>query len=63
VLSRQPLLTGVWKDLGELYLGGYDAQRAWICWDAARRLAPMHPLLKDVGAREEKLLADYPDFF
>jgi hypothetical protein len=63
VLAKQPLLTGVWKDLGELYLGGYDAQRAWICWDAARRLAPTHPLLKDVGAREEKLLADYPDFF
>ncbi len=33
------------------------------CWEAARRIAPKHRLLKDVTAMEEMLASAHPEYF
>ncbi|WNG17145.1 tetratricopeptide repeat protein [Cystobacter fuscus] len=62
-LEVNPFLTGAYKDLGDLYVSDYEMSRAWRCWEAARRIAPGHGLLKDVHAMEEMLAAEHPEYF
>jgi len=61
-LLARPDLAGALGDLGELFYGP-DMTTAWTCWDAARRLAPGHPLLAGVDEWEQRLLDEYPRFF
>ena len=62
-LAKNPLLTGVWKDLGFIHYNGYDAPGAWRCWDAARRIAPQHGMLSQVTKLEAQMLAEHPEYF
>jgi hypothetical protein len=62
-IECNPFLAGAYKDLGDIYLSGYKSAEAWRCWEAARRIAPGHPLLKDVTALEEELLTSHPEYF
>jgi hypothetical protein len=62
-LRVNPLLVSVYKDLGDLYLGGYRTRKAWTCWEAARRIAPGHALLAPVRTIEETLRKAHPDYF
>lgn len=62
-LLANPLITGVWKDLGEHLFEAYNPYDAWRCWDIARMLAPGHPLLAEVNALEERLLKEFPEYF
>jgi hypothetical protein len=62
-LRVNPLLACVYKDLGELYLGGYRTRKAWTCWEAARRIAPGHAGLAPVRTMEETLRKAHPDYF
>ena len=39
ILARNRYLTGVYKDLGDLFASRFDMDRAWRCWDLARQLA------------------------
>jgi hypothetical protein len=63
VLQGHPLLTGAYKDLGDALLIGYDASRAWRCWDIGRRIVPQYGSLSSVDQFEKKLAADHPEYF
>ena len=63
VLHRNPLLVGVWNDLGQQYYRGYEMGKAWLCWDTARAICPGHPMLKSITEMEGRFVADFPDFF
>jgi hypothetical protein len=62
-LKVNPYIAGVYKDLGDIYYRQYDMHTAWQCWDAARRVAPNHPMLGDIQNLEQHLQAAYPEFF
>ena len=63
MLRANPYHAGALHDLGMLYLRSYDHSKAWLCWDAARRLYPSHPLMSDVIRIEQEVLKNQPDFF
>jgi tetratricopeptide (TPR) repeat protein len=63
VLRRNPFLAGVWNDLGQLYHHEYEMNKAWLCWDVARRLAPNHPMLANITRNELRMENDFPEFF
>jgi hypothetical protein len=62
-LEKQPLVTGAWKDVGDIFYRAYLAEEAWKCWDAALRLQRNHAMLSDVKELEAMLRQDYPEFF
>lgn len=62
-LKNNPYLAGAWKDLGDIYFRGYEAQKGWACWDIAREISPGHPLLETVNDYEARLRSKYPGFF
>jgi len=62
-IEVNPFLAGAYKDLGDLYLSEYATGDAWMCWEAARKLAPDHRLLKDVNEWEATLVAGHPEYF
>jgi tetratricopeptide (TPR) repeat protein len=62
-LSANPHLTGAWFDLGKLYFNTFRTEEAWNCWDTARAINPDHPLVRDVGELERKIMAAHPEFF
>ena len=63
VIAANPFFTGAYKDLGDLCVSDWDMGAAWLCWDAARNIAPGHHLLKDVSALEGMLAAAHPEYF
>ena len=63
VLGQNPFIAGVYKDLGDLYNQSWDMRGAWRCWDAARRLAPDHALLRGRVQAEKNLMKKYPEYF
>lgn len=63
IITARPYIAGVYKDLGDLYYGAYDAVMAWRCWDAARNIAPKHKMLIQINEFESKLVKDHPEFF
>jgi hypothetical protein len=63
VLEANPILAGVYKDLGDLLVGQYDTPRAWRCWDLGRHLAPQFKNFEDVDQFEATLLKQYPEYF
>lgn len=62
-LTRNPFLTGVWKDLGDSLDTGYDASDTWRCYETARIIAPGHGMLADIAHREEALASEHPEYF
>lgn len=62
-LSVNPYLLGAWKDLGGFYYQSFHADKAWACWDAARRVNPRHPMLLPVTEMETRLRTAFPEFF
>jgi tetratricopeptide (TPR) repeat protein len=62
-LNVNPYLLGAWNDLGDTYYQSFRADKAWACWDAARRVNPKHPMLLKVAEMESGLRATFPDFF
>lgn len=63
VLQANPRHAGALHDLGAVYARGFEPQKAWLCWDAARRLYPNHFMLANVAEVERRLLRSQPDFF
>ena len=62
-LAANPLLPGVHKDLGDLYLAQGDAVHAWRCWEVGRRLAPESELFEHVKRLEHQLVRQHPEYF
>jgi hypothetical protein len=64
-LGANPLLTGVYKKLGDHFLRASRTDLAWLCYDLGRSL-PVRSAdspLGEVGEFEQKLAEQYPDFF
>lgn len=62
-LKLNPYLLGAWKDLGGYYYQSYRTDKAWACWDAARRVNPQHSMLLRITEMERQLRATFPEFF
>jgi len=62
-LSVNPYLLGAWKDLGGHYYQSFQTDKAWDCWDAARRVNPQHPMLMRITEMERQLRTAFPQFF
>lgn len=62
-LAKNALITGVWKDLGDVLTQTYRPYDAWRCYETARRIAPEHSMLKEVAKTEAKLLREHPEYF
>jgi hypothetical protein len=61
--KKDPYLTSVWHDLADLYYRSFRTPEAWSCMDAARRIAPDHPMLKPLNELERTLRGKNPEFF
>jgi hypothetical protein len=62
-LTKNPFITGVWKDLGDSLNTGYDAADTWRCYEIARLIVPTHSLLADVVKRETSMAKEHAEFF
>lgn len=62
-LKANPYLLGAWKDLGGYYYQTYRMDKAWACWDAARRVNPQHSMLLRITEIEKQLRTTFPEFF
>jgi hypothetical protein len=62
-LKANPYLLGAWHDLGGYYYQSFEADKAWACWDAARKVNPQHSMLKPVTEMENRLRTAFPEFF
>jgi hypothetical protein len=62
-LGVNPYLLGAWSDLGGYYYQSFQTDKAWACWDAARRVNPQHAMLQRITAIEGELRATFPEFF
>jgi hypothetical protein len=63
-LQVNPLLTGIYKKLGDHFLRASRTDLAWLCYDLGRAL-PVQSTdgpLAEVGELEQKLEAQFPDF-
>ncbi len=62
-LKKNPFLTGVYIDLGRLFMSAYDMQAAWECFSIARTITPNYPMLEGVASNEVGLKKLYQDHF
>jgi hypothetical protein len=62
-LRKDPYIVGVWHDLADYYYRSFRMTEAWACMDAARRIAPDHPMVKPFNDLEHALRARNPEFF
>ncbi|MCK4643953.1 hypothetical protein KAU32_10025 [bacterium] len=46
VLKENPYLTGVYIDLGAIYIASYNMDITWDLWSIAKKISPTHPLLR-----------------
>jgi hypothetical protein len=63
VLTINPCIAGVYKDLGDSLIGSFDMPRAWRSWDLGRQMAPQFPTFGAVNEFERSLVAHQTDFF
>jgi hypothetical protein len=63
-VGGNPCLAAAWQELARAYLAAYEPVLAWICFDAARELAPPGCSARSEGERLERaLLQRHPEFF
>jgi len=55
-LGVRPRLAGPYHDLGMLHARQYEFTKAYRCWEFVRWIAPRHPIMSDVDAREADVL-------
>ncbi|HXA18303.1 MAG TPA: hypothetical protein VN380_15005 [Thermoanaerobaculia bacterium] len=62
-ITKNPFITGVWKDLGDSLDTGYDAVDTWRCYETARIIAPGHKLLDGIARGEAEMAREHPEYF
>jgi hypothetical protein len=62
-LRADPYIAGAWHDLADRYYRTFRMEEAWSCMDAARRIAPSHPMLKSIEGLEQALRTRNPGYF
>ena len=63
VLKHQPLLTGMYHDLGMNYMTGFRMDGAWTCFNLADRIKPGFYMMAPIHKLESKMESELPDFF
>ena len=63
MLAVNPAIAGVYKDLGDVLLNGFDAPHAWRAWDFGRMIAPNFANFEAVNQLERSLAATHPEYF
>ena len=63
VLTRQPLLTGMYHDLGVNYQSSYEMNKAWDCFDLADKIMPDFSMMKPIHELDARMETTFPDFF
>ncbi|HEY9756773.1 MAG TPA: hypothetical protein V6C97_16520 [Oculatellaceae cyanobacterium] len=62
-LTRNPLITGAYHDLGNMYLSIFQSGTGWDCFRLAQKLSPSHKMVNDISQLDAQLEKDYPEFF
>jgi hypothetical protein len=62
-LSANPLITGAYHDLGNMYLSIFQSGTGWDCFRLAQKLSPSHKMVNDIVQLDDQLEKDYPGFF
>ena len=62
-LSHQPMITGAWHDLGNIYAGMYQYNDAWKCYEIMRRINTNHPMSKELLEKKASLKQKHPEYF
>lgn len=62
-LLDAPYYVGAWHDLGGFYFSAFEMQKAWACFEQARRLNTDHQLLSGINRFEAQLRARHPEYF
>lgn len=62
VVTASPTFAGAWIDLGQMFQQAFRSDVAWHCWEAARRIAPAHPMLGQIDEFELLLRIDHLDW-
>jgi hypothetical protein len=62
-LRADPYIAGAWHDLADRYYRTFRMEEAWSCMDAARRIAPNHPMLRSIDELEQALRTRNPGYF
>lgn len=62
-LEKNPKLTGVYKDLGDMFYFRYETPTAWDCWEIAKTIKPDHPMLQPIKEIEQQLEKTHPEYF
>jgi hypothetical protein len=62
-LKVNPYLLGAWSDLAGGYYQSFQTDKAWACWDAARRVNSQHSMLLRITEMERQLRTTFPEFF
>lgn len=63
VLKHNPRLALGYKDFGDLLFVRFDIARAWMSWDAGRRLVNGPCIFQSVDSFEKALAKNYPEYF
>lgn len=63
VITRNPYITSLYIDIGNIYLEQYNTRMAWKCYEIAQYLSPSHPVNTEVRLRKRYLKENFPQFF
>lgn len=63
VLEHNPLITGVYHDLGIVYTKEYRMETAWECFDIGQSICPNTGQMRELRQMEQKLEDEFPELF
>jgi tetratricopeptide (TPR) repeat protein len=62
-LEANPHLAAVYYDIGAAYYRDFYMDLCWRCYEMARKLAPKHPVLRQLDDLQTQFEQDFPDDF
>jgi len=62
-LSKNPYITGAYKDLGDNFFGQGDFINAWGCYEMFRKIHAKHLFVQDIEESEKSLEKTFPECY
>lgn len=62
-LSKNPYITGAYKDLGDNFFGQGDFINAWSCYEMFRKIHAKHLFIADIDESEKVLEKTFPECY
>ncbi len=62
-LSKNPYITGAYKDLGDNFFGQSDFINAWGCYEMFRKIHAKHLFIADIEESEKTLEKTFPECY